>query len=70
VRAPQSVADDYLDASGLADAVIAVRFGSSEVRGRLLGLSLDRGICLRGDGDRAGEAVHVPLELVREIRML
>jgi BirA family biotin operon repressor/biotin-[acetyl-CoA-carboxylase] ligase len=68
-RDPQSIAEDYLDASGLADAVIAVRFGSAEARGRLLALSLDRGLLLRRD-DRTGEEEHVPLELVREIRML
>jgi BirA family biotin operon repressor/biotin-[acetyl-CoA-carboxylase] ligase len=66
---PESIADDYVEASGLAAASIAVRFGSADVCGRLIELSVERGLLLCREDERCGDEVRVPLELVREIRM-
>jgi BirA family biotin operon repressor/biotin-[acetyl-CoA-carboxylase] ligase len=64
----QRIVDDYLAASSLAEGAITVRVGTAQHHGRLIELSLERGIVLQSTAGSNGAETRIPLEFVREIR--
>ena len=62
---PETVAHDFLDATGLRGQEVRARTGETEEIGELVGISFEQGVTLRRDD---GTVAHIALEFVREVR--